>query len=303
VFNDYTYSAFTAVVTFAPAVMTSPANASTLTGSSTTFNWTTGTGVSQYWIYVSNTGAGGNELANLDKGAATSHAMTGLPTNGSTVYVRLWSKNAANGAWVFNDYTYTAFTAAITFLPAAMSSPVNGSTLPGSSTTFQWTLGIGVSQYWIYVSNTGAGGNELANLDKGAGTSHAMTGLPVNGSALYVRLWSKNAATGAWVYNDYTYVAAGTTFIAAAMTSPANGAVIGSSTAAFQWSAGTGVSGYWLYVSTTTAGGSEMYNADQGTATSHTISGLPNNGTPIYVRLWSKNVASGVWVYIDYAYH
>jgi hypothetical protein len=30
-----------------------------------------------------------------------------LPTDGRTLYVRLWS--LVSGAWQFNDYTYTAF--------------------------------------------------------------------------------------------------------------------------------------------------------------------------------------------------
>ena len=36
----------------------------------------------------------------------TSANVTTLPVNGATVYVRLLSK--INGAWQFNDYTYTA---------------------------------------------------------------------------------------------------------------------------------------------------------------------------------------------------
>jgi hypothetical protein len=35
-----------------------------------------------------------------------SASLTGLPTNGSTVYVRLWS--LANATWQYNDYIYTA---------------------------------------------------------------------------------------------------------------------------------------------------------------------------------------------------
>jgi hypothetical protein len=34
------------------------------------------------------------------------NTQSGLPTNGSAVYLRLWSQIA--GAWQYNDYTYTA---------------------------------------------------------------------------------------------------------------------------------------------------------------------------------------------------
>jgi hypothetical protein len=203
-------------------------------------------------------------------------------------------------AWVFSDYTYTAASPA-PFIPSTLLSPANGATLSGTSATFQWTAGTGVSEYWLYVSNTAAGNAELYNASQGTSLSHTVTGLPSNGSQVYVRLYSKNAATNVWVFNDYTFVATGTGFVAATMISPANGATIGATSAAFQWTTGTAATQYWLYVSKTAVGNSEIYNADQGTATSHTVTGLPNNGTPIYVRLWSKNAAN-VWLYVDYSY-
>jgi hypothetical protein len=152
------------------------------------------------------------------------------------------------------------------------------------------------------VSNTAAGGKELLDADKGTSLSHAITGLPTNGSTIYARLWSKNASTGVWVFNDYMYGAAGATFVPAVIISPANLATIGSSSATFQWTAGTGVSQYWLYVSNVAVGGAELYNVDQGAATSRTVAGLPNNSSTIYVRLWSKNAVTGVWVFNDFAY-
>ena len=38
-----------------------------------------------------------------------SATVTGIPTNGGTIYVRLYSYNVSTSAWVSNDYTYTAF--------------------------------------------------------------------------------------------------------------------------------------------------------------------------------------------------
>jgi len=34
--------------------------------------------------------------------------VSGLPANGSTLYVRMWSK--ISGVWQFNDYVYIAAT-------------------------------------------------------------------------------------------------------------------------------------------------------------------------------------------------
>ena len=40
-----------------------------------------------------------------------SRTVSGLPTNGSTIYVRLWS--LIGSTWQFTDYTYTAVTVTI----------------------------------------------------------------------------------------------------------------------------------------------------------------------------------------------
>ncbi len=162
--NGGGYCAFVAKVSFAapkPATMTSPASGSTLSGASVTFQWSSGSGVSDYWLYVSNVAAGGDELWNTDEGSKTSQAVTGLPGNGSTVYVRLWSEIGT--VWEYIDYTYKA--AAPTL--ATMVSPVNGSTLSGSSVTFQWSAGNGVSEYWLYASKVSVGGTDLWNNDEG----------------------------------------------------------------------------------------------------------------------------------------
>ena len=276
----------------APATITSPANGSTLPGSSVTFQWTTGTGVTQYWLSISKAGVGGGELYNSDPGPGlvTSKTINGLPTDGSTIYVRLYSHIGAT--WPSVDYTYTAAG------PATIFSPANGSTLPGASVTFQWTTGTGVTQYWLSVSKTGAGGGDLFNADPGPGlvTSRTISGLPTDGSTIYVRLYSHIGSTWPWI--DYTYTAAGP----ATITSPVNGSTLPGSSVTFQWTTGTGVTQYWLSISKVGAGGGDLFNADPGPGlvTSRTISGLPTDGSTIYVRLYSHIGAT--WPSRDYVY-
>jgi hypothetical protein len=80
---------------------------STLTSAAVSFQWTGGTGVSRYWLYVGTT-PGAFDFYNQDSGTQLTATVSGLPTNGSTVYVRLWSLIA--GTWEYNDYTLTATT-------------------------------------------------------------------------------------------------------------------------------------------------------------------------------------------------
>ena len=151
-------SAIAALVGVAAAII-SPTPGTTLGSSSVTLTWNAGTGVSQYWLHIGNTFAG-NDLYNQSQGTNLSVAVGGLPTDGRTLYVRLWS--LIGGAWQFNDYTYTAFTVA----KAVITSPTPGTTLSSSTMTFAWTSGAGVLQYWLHVGSS-AGWNDLYNADQG----------------------------------------------------------------------------------------------------------------------------------------
>jgi hypothetical protein len=57
-------------------------------------------------LYIG-TSVGGSNLYAADQGTNHSATINNLPTNGSTLYVRLWT--LLNGTWAFTDYTYTAF--------------------------------------------------------------------------------------------------------------------------------------------------------------------------------------------------
>src|SRR5205823_6481640 len=112
---------------FAAAAITTPASGSTLGGSTVSFQWSAGTGTSsQYWLRVGTTGAGSYDISGaLYNG--TSATISAVPTNGSTIYVRLYSQNVATGVWAANDYPYTAFHRSgggSSFAAAAITTPV-----------------------------------------------------------------------------------------------------------------------------------------------------------------------------------
>ena len=88
------------------ATMSSPTPSSTLPGSSITFKWNAAsTGVQEYFLYVGSS-AGRNNYYGKSAGLNLSAAVPNLPTDGRTLYVRLWTKR--NGSWQYNDYTYKA---------------------------------------------------------------------------------------------------------------------------------------------------------------------------------------------------
>ena len=79
-----------------------------MTSASTTFTWNAGpAGTTGYGLNVG-TSPGGANLVNIGPLSGTSVTVN-LPTNGTTIYVRLWT--ILNGStYLYNDYTYTEFT-------------------------------------------------------------------------------------------------------------------------------------------------------------------------------------------------
>ena len=186
--------------TIAAGVITSPAPGSTLTSASTTFSWSAGTGgATGYYLWVG-TSAGTANLVNIGPLSGTSVTVN-LPTNGTKVYVQLYT-NFSGGSQLSNSYTYTEFAKSA----AAISSPTNGSTLTGASTTFTWTAGAGgVTGYYLWVG-TSPGTANLVNIGPLSGTS-ATVNLPTNGATVYVQLYT-NFSAGNQLSNSYTYRAA-----------------------------------------------------------------------------------------------
>jgi hypothetical protein len=198
--------------------------------------------------------------------------------------------NAINGTT--NQYTYTVnLSTTPTSVPAAISSPIPGSTLSGTSATFNWGGGVGVREYHLDVGTGGVGSKNILSLGVGTNTSRTVAGLPI-GATLSVRLWSN---TGTWMYNDYTYQTSGSAI--ARIFDPAPGSTLPSSVT-FRWTAVTGANEYHLYVGTV-LGGFDVFSASTGLSLTRTVTNLPRN-RPLYVRLWTRNGTT--WTYSDQNY-
>jgi len=286
--TDFTYTGGTGSSS-TPATMTSPASGSTLTSSSATFSWTAGSGVTEYDLHVGTTGAGSSNIFGGTVSGQTK-TVTGIPTTGGTLNVRLYS--LINGAWQYIDYTYTEASPAA---KATMSSPTPSSKLTSSSVTFSWTTGSLVTEYDLHVGTTGAGSS---NIFAGtvSGTSKSITGIPTTGGTLNVRLYSLIA--GAWQYIDYTYTEASPA-APATMSSPTPSTTLTGSSATFTWTAGSLVTEYDLHVGTTGAGSSNIFGGTVAGQTK-TVTGIPTTGGTLNVRLYS--LISGAWQYVDYTY-
>ena len=131
------------------------------------------TSAAESWLYVGST-VGGSDIADSGNlGNDTSYLVNDLPTDGSTVHVRLWYRQTAGvGTWNFIDSQYNAFT-----VNTEITSPPPSSTLAGQQQNFVWTTP--AEESWIYVGST-VGGNDIADSGNlGNATSFTVGNLPV----------------------------------------------------------------------------------------------------------------------------
>ena len=83
--------------------LVNPVPGTKLAGSTVTFEWSD-MGADEYWLTVG-TAPGGYNLYSASLGIARQTTVSNLPTYGSTIYVRQWSRHG--NLWRYTDYTYT----------------------------------------------------------------------------------------------------------------------------------------------------------------------------------------------------
>jgi len=270
------------------AALTAPAPNSVLAGLAVTFSWSASIGSTGYSLWVGSTGPGSSNVFDSGRTTLTSVKVVPLPTQGGTIYVRLYTHYFK--VVQLTDYTFTAS------MRAALTSPPANSVLPGLTATFTWSAATGASGYSLWLGSTGVGSHDLYSSGSTTATSATAYGLPTNGETIYARI--NTIYNGVAVSNDYTYTAA--TLALAALTTPAPGSVLTGSKVTFQWSAATGGTGYSLWLGSTGPGSFNLFHSGATTALSATASGLPTNGSTIYARLYTY--FNSVVRYTDYTY-
>jgi hypothetical protein len=161
------------------------------------------------------TGNGNWDLAVADYGVSNLTVLLAEPATATAtatgISVGLGSRTHKVEASYAGDSNHDAsVSGAVGLTPAllsALTSPAPGSTLAGSSVTFSWTAGRGVTAYRLSLGTAGRGSRNLYDSKETTSTSVKVTGLPVDGAKVMVRLESK--IDGAWLFGDYTYTEAG----------------------------------------------------------------------------------------------
>ncbi len=258
--------------------MLSPPTGTTLDCSFATMTFSEGLCVDELRLTIGSAPSG-SDLVDADITGQTSHAAYGMPTDGRTLYVTLWT--TINSDTFAETYQFTA-AADPTVESATMTDPVPDSALTSNTQTFMWSAGTCVEQYGLRVG-TSVGAGDVYDMDLGTATSAVVENLPADGSTVHVALRSR--LEGAWQETPYTYTAA-TLGTPATMISPPAGSKLDDTSVQFTWDPGTNVEEIELLVGTSEGAG-DLYQQNVGQATSKTVNNLLDDGSIIHVTLRS----------------
>jgi hypothetical protein len=172
------------------ATLTAPHPNASIVAASTTFSWNAVPNAASYWLDVS-TAQGGADIF-TQQTSSTSLTVAGIDlTRDLPVWARMWT--LAAGEWRYIDYVYQR---ANTSLHNLLTSPTAGP-IASSSVTFSFTNAGG----WLDVG-TSLGAQDIYS-SQFSGSAVTVSGIPLNGRSLYVRVWRQVGGTWYWV--DYVF--------------------------------------------------------------------------------------------------
>jgi hypothetical protein len=268
----------------ATATLTAPLQGTTLSGTTANFTWSGGVGVLYYELLVGTNGQGSANVYNPGLiSPATQSAVVTLPANEPTLYASF--RQLSGGVW--QPWQYSTYNEPAT---AALTAPLQGTTLTGSTANFTWSGGVGVLYYELLVGTSGQGSGNVYNSGLiSPATQSAVVTLPANEPMLYVSFRQLSGGVWQpWQYSTYNEPAIAT------LTAPLQGAALTGTTANFTWSGGVGVLYYELLAGTNGQGSGNVYNPGLiSPGTQSEVVTLPASGSTLYVSF--RQYSGGAW--------
>lgn len=168
--------------------------------------------------------------------------------------------------------------------------PAQDADVVGETARFEWSDSGAETNLWALWVGTTPGGRDIfqKSTDK---TFVTVTNLPANGSTLYARLYTKPGTTWNLVSEHSFTSQAGPEILL-----PVENAQLNSSSTSIEWTDNGGSIDTWALWAGTSPGGRDIHNRVE-TGTSAMITNLPQDGSTVYVRLYS--LVQGIWSLVD----
>ncbi len=255
------------------------ANGATLTGSSQLFSWHVGD-ATEFKISAGSTQGATDYYSETNPLNTTSHTVTGLPVDGTEVHVAF--HYLIDEQWSVQYYQFIAFNEDQPG-EVGLISPVDGEVLTGASQVFTWEPGQ-ASGFWFYAGSTRGAKDYYRNSSQLSGTSHTVSGLPLDGSVVHITFHYLMDGQWSQLYYSYTAADMGCTSAPDIPSKPLN--TVNSATSfTADWNSVHGASSYdiqlWI-------NDSEWQTIDSSSQSEYVFTELPAASTQ-YVRVNAHN--------------
>jgi hypothetical protein len=276
-----------------PAQLTVPApiRGALLGASNVTFQWSPGSGPTGYRLTLGTEGPGSFNLYDTSWTNATQFTASTIPQDGVNLYVRLYQE--VDQRWQFTDYLFTEPGA---MTPAELTTSTTN-LLGTTDVQFEWTPGVGPQMYELMLGTAGPGSTDIFHSGPTRATSVIVPSIPANGVNIYAQFWQRINLQ--WQYSDAVYTESGAPTLAV-LTAPTEGAVLGATNVAFQWSAGGGPTLYEFRLGTDGPCSYNLFDTGGIRATHATVPTVPFRGEKVYACL--LQLINGKWQSKDSTY-
>ena len=243
------FSVSVGVVVVAPPIPTliSPANTTTISYSTPTFDWTSETGAASYTLQIS-TMADFSVLNTNTSPSASAYTLPGSLSN-ATYYWRVRSNGAASSNW---SSSYQVTVAVIPPSIPVPSYPIDASVITYSTPTFDWANSTGAISYTLQVSTVS--NFSLLKFDQAITDSQYIVTLNnlLNNATHYWKVRSSNGS----IFSDWSSVmtfAVSNNDIPIYKNSPSNNEQVSTTTPSFDWNDVDGATVYQIQISSISA--------------------------------------------------
>ena len=254
----------------------------TLTGTSQTFQWNQAANATSYLLNVRDVTTNALSNYSISSGSTTSYDLGDL-TAGDSYKWNMYAYNGTTQSPISGDMYFqvsppiTTPSAPQLVGPGGVNSP--GTTLTGTSQTFQWNQAANATSYLLNVRDVTTNALSNYSISSGSTTSYDLSGLTA-GDRLKWNMYAYNGTTQSPISGDMYFQVSPpiTTPSAPQLVGPGGvnspGTTLTGTSQTFRWNQAANTTRYLLNVRDVTTNALSNYTISGGSTTSYNLSGL-----------------------------
>jgi hypothetical protein len=184
-------------------------------------------------------------------------------------------------------------------VPPEIDFPASGSAIDGKRVQVTWSAGNKpVSDWYLHIGTIENGKDLLDSGEIGAEKiSHVVNNLPGDKTDIHVKLWYQLQGSSVWHNIKSSFVSNEVEPEPPEVLKPVSGATVAGSQTKIMWNAGDMAVNSWYLSAGTTENGTDVLDsvAVAPETNSYVVENLPQNGSPVYVKLRYQSQGDSQW--------